>query len=281
MANKDDDIKSQIIAGGTPNAGQFVKGKSGNPRGRPKKRKHKVPTDSSVRDQFLKAAEAPMKLTENGKEVQIPVHDAIKRSEIVTAMKGSSHAQRNFLARYERFCRERMEEIEENHQQWRLYINAYETIVKDFADRREPLPDYYPHPDELHFPEGRFVTGWLGNNPCQGSILRQFSVQERDVWLLQCEKDRRYFGSNEELDHVSGGLALFINVLLPKAVQLDQARLNIRLGKQRTLQKPELQRRLTAAWAEIGFPEGKSLMTWPFGEAVRARLLQTLHARSA
>ena len=147
-----------------------------------------------------------------------------------------------------------MDEVAENHQRWRMYSNAYEMIVKDFADRNESLPDHYPHPDELHFPEGRFVTGWLGNEPIQGSIFRQFWVQVRDVALLQCEKDRRHFRSKDELDHISGEIALLINAFLPKAVQLDQVQLMVRLGRQRILRKPELQMRLTTAWAEVGLP---------------------------
>ena len=93
----DDDVKSQIISGREPNPGWFVKGKSGNPRGRPRKKKETPASGSSVRDAFLKAADRLMTLRENGREVQISERDAVKRSEVLSALKGSSHAQRNYL----------------------------------------------------------------------------------------------------------------------------------------------------------------------------------------
>lgn len=169
-----------------------------------------------------------------------------------------------------------MIEVGQNHQQWQQYISHYDLIVEGLSKQGERFPDYYPHPDELRFPEGDFVTGWLGRHPYEGSILRRFYIRVRDVFLLQCEKDRRYFRSHEELDHISGQIALLINALLPNSVQLDEARLHIRLRKQRTLRKPELQRRLAVAWADIGFLDGAKLTTWPLDEAARARFWQPL-----
>ena len=282
MDKKDEDeIKAAIIHGRTPNAGWFKKGgKSANPSGRPKKRKPKMATDTSFRDEFLKLAEALMKLTENGNEIQIPVHSAIAKSEILAAFKGSSHAQRNFLTRYERFRRERAEEIEKDHEEWRQYVVVYDKIVEGFRLRGEPLPNYYPHPDELHFPTGRKVTGWLGQDPYEGAVLRAHYVKVRDIYLLQSEKDRRYWGSKNDLENGSGGLVLFINALLPNSAQLDVVGLTVRLGQQHVLPKRELQQRLTAGWAEIGFPEGKTLITPPIDPAIQIRLLRSVAERT-
>lgn len=276
---KNDKIKSGIINRGTSNPGWYPKGKSGNPSGRPKKRKEAPATDPSVRDEFLKAADSTMKLTENGKELIITQRQAVQRSELVAALKGSSHAQRNYLARDKQFRRERLHEVNENHQYWRKYVAAFDEIVRGFADRCEPMPDHYPHPDELNFAEGKLVTGWLGGEPIQAALLRAHYVRLRDVFLLQAEKDRRYFGSNCELDHVSGMMGLFINVFLPKAAQLDEVILSIHLSKQRVFRKRELQRRLAAAWADVGCPEAKQMTTPPFEEAARRRALVKLRER--
>lgn len=90
MAKKYDSIKRNIIHGVTPNAGHFVKGKSGNQRGRPKAPKSAGLANSSTQDEFLKAAHKLIKVHENDREIQIPVHNAIRRAEIVSAMKGNS-----------------------------------------------------------------------------------------------------------------------------------------------------------------------------------------------
>ena len=229
MAN-DDDIKSSIVHGQPPNRGWFPKGKSGNPRGRPRKQKSVSAGDSSVRDAFLEAAGSLMKLTENGKKVTLTQRESVERSQFVAALKGSSHAQRNYFARDAKFLRERMEEIEKNHQWWQRYAHSYDMVAKGHAERGEQLPDYFPHPDELNFPKGRFVTGWFGGEPMQAAISRAHFIRVRDVFLLQAEKDRRYYGSEHELDHISGKIGLFINAFLPKAVQLDEVALLVRLG---------------------------------------------------
>lgn len=260
----------------TPNAGQFVKGKSGNPKGRPKKIKSKPATDSSYRDDFLKIAEALMKLTESGKDLQIPAHLAVIRSELLSALRGGSHAQRNFLERYERLLNERMEDIERNHLEWRSYISAYEPMIKGFASRSEPVPDYFPRPDELTFQVGKFVGGWLGHEPIQGAVYRSHYVRLRDLFFLQCEKDRRHSGSKEELNHLSGGLAKFINAILPTSAHLDDVRVIIELGRQRCLRKRELQLRLTEGWKNIGWPEGRNLVTPPIDHAAQMRAFRRL-----
>ena len=84
MAN-DDDIKSSIVHGQPPNRGWFPKGKSGNPRGRPKKQKSVSAGDSSVRDAFLEAAGSLMKLTENRKAVTLTQRESVERSQNVAA----------------------------------------------------------------------------------------------------------------------------------------------------------------------------------------------------
>lgn len=279
MAN-DDGIKSDIIHGRPPNRGHFPKGKSGNALGRPKKRKETPPTDSTVRDEFLKAAGSLMKLTENGKEVSITQSQAVDRAQFFAAVKaGSSHAQRNYQARHAHFLRELAEEIYEDHQWWRRYVDAYDLVTKDYADRGEKLPDYYPHPDELNFTEGKKVTGWMGSEPFQAAALRAHYIRVRDVFLMQAEKDRRHSGSKWELDHISGTMGLFINALLPKAVQFDEVTLIFFMSKQRALRKRELQRRLAEAWAAVGSPESARMTTPPLDEAARKRAFAALRER--
>ena len=275
-----DDIKSDIIHGRPPNRGWFPKGKSGNPKGRPKKREAISATDTSVRDEFLKRADSSMTFTEKGKPVTMSQRQSVEQSQYIAAVKGSSHAQRNYLARDDQFRRERNLEILENHEYWRRYASAFDRIARGFADQNEQMPDYYPHPNELNFVEGKFVTGWRGLEPIQAAILRAHYIRMRDNFLLQAEKDRRHLRSKCELDNAAGLFGLVIDALLPKMVQLDAVGLTIRLGKQRALRKRELHRRLATAWVDVGFADGKKLIAFPIDEAAIKRALVKLRERN-
>src|SRR5438128_1831902 len=113
---------------------QFVKGKSGNPRGRPKKAGSKKPVpkpqmDSAPRDRFLNASKRPVKVREGDSILEIPVVEAVMRAEAVAAMKGNTHAQKTFLEREERYNKDLTAEIEESNKAWRKYSENYERMI--------------------------------------------------------------------------------------------------------------------------------------------------------
>ena len=89
--------------------GPVHEGKTGNPRGRPKKSPSKPPVDRSTRDRFLSATERPVTIREGDNLQKIPLVDAIMRAESVAALKGNTHAQKNFLEREAPFDRKRLE----------------------------------------------------------------------------------------------------------------------------------------------------------------------------
>src|SRR4051794_471245 len=133
----DEQIKKKLIHGNyevgyrkPPVAGQFVKGRSGNPRGRrakneagnDKTERKKAISDPTTRDRFLTATTRMMTLRENDRVIEIPLLDAIIRAESVAALKGSPNAQRNIIEREARYRKELKEEIAEDHARWLEYI---------------------------------------------------------------------------------------------------------------------------------------------------------------
>lgn len=113
--------------GKPPPSGRFVKGRSGNPRGRPKTTlaKSRPPNprfDQSSRDRFLAEADRPVSIRDGDKLEKIPMVDAITRAQSLAALKGSSHAQKNFLERDARYREDLAAEISQDHEFWKDYV---------------------------------------------------------------------------------------------------------------------------------------------------------------
>jgi hypothetical protein len=248
----DDDIKSQIINGRKPNPGWFAKGRSGNPKGRPKNKKDGSATDASFRDAFLKAMEAPMGLIENGKKIQIPVHEALIRAEIMAGAKGSSHALRNALERYERHRNERAKAIEKDRDFWCRYIENYKNLVKEYADDKETPASDFPHPEELLFLPNDFVKNWRGGPPFKAAEERTILSKLRDLMLLQAEKDGRSNGGISPPLRVAEYCAFCLNEMMPPRLRFSDGKWLVERSRNSTLKGRELLAKIRAAFEDLG-----------------------------
>ena len=78
---------------------QFNPGQSGNPKGRPAKKRAaalSAATPNQITDLILAEALRPVQITENGKTIEIPTAQAVLRSQGIAAMKGNVRAQGQF-----------------------------------------------------------------------------------------------------------------------------------------------------------------------------------------
>lgn len=86
-------------------------------------------------------------------KVQMTAEEAVMHSQLSSAVKGSSHAQKNFLDRVERYSADLNAEVEKDHASWREYIDNYNKVASAKKKNAEEMPIDWIHPDDLTFKE--------------------------------------------------------------------------------------------------------------------------------
>lgn len=87
------------------NFGQFEKGASGNPRGRPRNLRVTI-SDEQLRQDFFDVAETPVPIVQNGKRKLIPARLAIEKQLVLKAASGDLKAITEYNKRRERYTLE-------------------------------------------------------------------------------------------------------------------------------------------------------------------------------
>jgi Family of unknown function (DUF5681) len=98
LKNQTPDRSYEVGYGKPPSSTRFVKGKSGNPSGRPKGAKNKMPALNEERLQTIIMEEAyrTIKVKDGAKEVPVPMAQAVMRSIAVNAVRGDQRSQKMF-----------------------------------------------------------------------------------------------------------------------------------------------------------------------------------------
>lgn len=136
--------------GRPPESGRFRKGVSGNPSGRPKGARNRPrPESDRLRELIRREAYRPVKVQVDGKEITMPLAQAVLRSLGTSAMKGEARASAAFLKMLHAGAAEADAVMEE------LLEEAREAEESPIAVRIVDVVDGRPVPsDDVYYPYG-------------------------------------------------------------------------------------------------------------------------------
>jgi hypothetical protein len=153
--------------GSPPKSGQFRKGKSGNPKGRPRTQQADellvpAPARYPTHEHLRAEADRRIVVTDATGRKTITVREGILRTRSLRALQGSVLAQRDSL-------RDFAQEDERVHQQhkksfeyWHEYQNEGRAKIAMAMKRGEAPPDLLPHPEDIHLDWARLEVQIIG-----------------------------------------------------------------------------------------------------------------------
>lgn len=146
---------------------QFKKGRSGNPRGRPRKAQPERPKIDPVlshhlADLVLAEAIRPIQIRENDEIIELPLIQAVIRSLGVAALKGSHRAQIATTGMVKAVQDKTLEERALIYKSALEYKASWEETFRQCDARGEPRPEPVPHPHEIDVDTKTLVVTFNG-----------------------------------------------------------------------------------------------------------------------
>jgi hypothetical protein len=143
--------KGQRKGGNPPADHRWPPGKSGNPRGRPRKPKIQIPTSPvpTLHIQALAEAWKPVWVTTNGKREEIPLIRAVVRGLGVHAANGNLRAQLAYVEFFQQAEQRRRKEAEAGFAHAHKYKEKWAGVFERYDRAGEPRPEPVPHPDDI------------------------------------------------------------------------------------------------------------------------------------
>jgi hypothetical protein len=257
-----DEIKRRILFGDVgykrpPVSGQFKKGQSGNPKGRPKEKLPLPMSDRSANALVLKSAERPVTVREGTEHRQVPAIDAVILAQVNTAIRGNAYAQKHYIERYDRAELERRQKDAEKIKLWTDYKTRQLEAHAEAKRKGESPPAELPHPDDVLIDEKG--VRFLGPTDEEGLRRLQETLQYRDALFLQDALDERQGEISADGAQSSGsGSALLLLAELNKGVparfRLSEDEIQFRALRYSYMPKRQLLKQTYAALRAAGIP---------------------------
>lgn len=199
MADWDSD--EQLGYGRPPPWTQFRKGQSGNPKGRPKKKRDVEVAPMGRQAEILrKEIDRKITITEGGEAREISIQEAITKAQTAQALKGSPLAQREIVNRIDRLeadeelkrqAREEaereayIEKVQSDEHVFQYMVAVKQSQAKAWAEAKangKKEPDFpWPHPEDIMIDDGRRQYRLRGPYSEEEVPLYRFMRAERDL----------------------------------------------------------------------------------------------------
>ncbi|MFN4356232.1 DUF5681 domain-containing protein [Sphingopyxis alaskensis] len=181
--------------GKPPLHGQFRKGQSGNPMGRPKKAKPApMPAaDMDIARMIVKDGQRPVGVIVDGKSAMLPMVEAIQRKRGIVAASGHRLGAKEYIADYRAAEATIRQEESERYIFWRDYIARHRDAPLNWP-HQDGVKPLYPHPRDIILDPIARKVHFMG--PMNADIAPYYllAAYSRDHMLILAEQNGRKAG---------------------------------------------------------------------------------------
>lgn len=263
-----DRMKKEFIYGvgygQPPKEHQFKKGKSGNPKGRPRGMAPDLsladePVLQAVRNAFNKT----VRVRDGDTFTEVAVLDAAVQATVAAIYKGNVRAAGLLFDLKRTGDQAHAREIKERKERWTKYKDFQSQRLAEAAKEGKPAPKILPHPDDVIIDDDEGVR-FVG--PVDEAQLKEMyeRLVFRDLLLMQEALDERSWPRSPDTESPPFGyafrLAVHMNNSLPARYRLSNIAMAWKVDRYLATSKRTLLKDLYRGWRKIGRPQRRGFV---------------------